>query len=120
MKISEAIAQVNSLKPNTFSETDKLTWLSRVDMQAKRELIDTHEGGKDFAGYTDTTPLDTELLIPAPYDECYIRYMEAQIDYHNGEMSKYKNAMILFNTVYAAFGDWYNRTHKPKSGSWQF
>ena len=120
MTIMEAIAQVDSLKPNTYSGTEKLAWLSRVDMQVKKELADTHEGGLPFEGYTDETPGDTVLLIPAPYDECYIRFMEAQIDYHNGEMSKYKNAMILFNAVYSAFGAWYNRNHMPLGGEFRF
>jgi len=36
-------------------------------------------------------------------------------DYENGEINRYKNAIVLFNSVYSAFADHYNRTHLPLS-----
>lgn len=113
MTIHKAIAELDTQLPNTVRQDEKVQWLSRIDMQAKREILDTHVNPQDFNGYEPDTSLDTQLLIPAPYDECYIRYMEAQVHYVNGEMSRYKNAMMLFNAVYAAYSDYFNRTHMP-------
>jgi hypothetical protein len=88
----------------------------------KNEIIDTHEGGEDvqFTGYNDETLLTTELLIPAPYDEVYIRYLEMQIDYANGEFGKYNNSTIAYNTAFSAFERYYNREHTPKSHGTRF
>ena len=115
MKINEAIQRLDSLKFNTYKQDDKLDWLSRLDNMVKKQIIDTHEGAESvsFNGYTADTPLDTVLLVPAPYDEVYLRWMEAQIDYHNGEINSYNNAIILFNTAFNAYKEHYNSAHKP-------
>ena len=115
MRINEAINRLDSLKFNTYTQDDKIDWLSRLDNMVKKQIIDTHEGAESvsFTGYTADTPLDTVLLVPAPYDEVYLRWMEAQIDYHNGEYDKYNNAIIMFNTAFEAYQKHYNSAHKP-------
>ena len=121
MKIIEAINRIDSLKHNTYTESDKVEWLSRLDAMVKKHIIDTHEGDEvSFTGYDDITNLQTELLVPAPYDEVYLRWMEAQIDYHNGEYDKYNNAMEMFNTAYEGYQNYYNRTHMPKGKKFKF
>ena len=115
MKIIEAINRLDNLKFNSYKEPEKIEWLSRLDSMVKTQIIDAHEGGEtvSFFGYTEDTPRDTVLLVPAPYDEIYLRWMEAQIDYHNGETNSYNNAIILFNTAFAAYKEHYNSAHKP-------
>jgi len=115
MTIIEAINRTDALKFNTYTQTDKIEWLSRLDSMVKRLIIDTHESAEStsFSGYTANTPLDTVLLVPAPYDEMYLRWLEAQIDYHNGEYDKYNNAIIMYNTTFEAYQSYYNGTHKP-------
>jgi hypothetical protein len=121
MKIIEAINRIDSLKHNTYSQSDKVEWLSRLDAMVKNHIIDTHEGDEvTFTGYDDGTDLQTELLIPAPYDEVYLRWMEAQIDYHNGEYDKYNNAIDMFNTAFDGYKNYYNRTHMPKGKKFKF
>ena len=115
MKIIEAISRLDSMKHNTYTQSDKVAWLSRLDSMVKKHIIDTHEGADavTFTGYDDSTDIQTELLVPAPYDEMYLRWMEAQIDYHNGEYGKYNNAVDMFTTSYEAYQNYYNRTHMP-------
>ena len=115
MKISEAISRIDTLKFNTYTQSEKVAWLSIIDGMIKREIIDTHEGGEGlvFNGYDENTSLDTELLAPAPYDDLYIKWLEAQIDYTNGEYGKYNNSKMAYNTAYTAFESWYNRQHMP-------
>ena len=121
MKIIEAINRLDSLKHNTYTQSDKVEWLSRLDSMVKKNVIDTHEGDEvTFTGYDDSTDLQTELLIPEPYDEAYLRWMEAQIDYTNGEYSKYNNSIDMFNTSYNNFVNYYNRTHMPKGNKFKF
>ena len=122
MKIVEAINRIDSLKHNTYDKSDKVEWLSRLDSMVKKHIIDTHEGDDEvtFTGYDDGTDLQTELLVPAPYDEVYLRWMDAQIDYHNGEYDKYNNAIDMFNTAYEGYQNYYNRTHMPKGKKFKF
>ena len=115
MKIMEAITRLDSLKFNTYTQADKVEWLSRLDSMVKKHIIDTHEGGENvvFSGYDDSTDPNTELLVPMPHDEMYLRWMEAQIDYYNGEYDKYNNAIIMFNTAWEAYQSFYTRNHMP-------
>ena len=119
MKIIEAINQIDSLKHNTYSQRDKILWLSRLDSMVKRLIIDTHEGSEDiiFIGYDENTDLYTELLVPAPFDEIYLRWLEAQIDYANGEYGKYNNSILMYQTSYDGYANHYNRNHMPKGKS---
>lgn len=117
MTIMGAINHLDAVKPNGYSQTEKIKWLSTLDGLVKAEIIDTHEGAEKvtFRGYNETTALDTPLLIPHPYDEVYIRWLEAQIDYANGEYGKYNNSITMYNTALSAYEKYYNRTHKPIS-----
>ena len=122
MKIIEAINRIDSLKHNTYSQSDKVAWLSELDWDVKRNIIDGHEGDEDviFTGYDDLTDLQTELLMPAPYDKAYLLWLEAQIDYYNGEYDKYNNARDMFYEAYEGFKNYYNRTHMPKGKKFKF
>lgn len=116
MTLIEAITQIDALKPNNYSQHDKIRWLSNLDWVVKTDIIDRHEQEKAmaFSGYDENTPSDTELLIPQAYNDCYIKWLEAQIDYANGEYGKYNNSTEAFNSEFAAFERYYNRTHMPK------
>ena len=122
MTIIEMITDVDALKPNSYEQAYKVQWLSQLDSRVKQDIIDTHEGGEGvvFSGYNDDTPIDTELLIPHPYDDVYRFWLEAQIDYANGEYTKYNNSMAMFNTAYSAFERYYNRMHMPKGSKLKF
>ena len=173
MKIIEAIHAVDSLKPNSYSESDKVRWLSTLDGLIKANIIDTHEGdgrlispitattatryykdlyyeegnkiylctrddtgsgtklhclpsrlvgecfddagGIAFTGYNEETPLDTELIVPAPYDNIYVLWLQSQIDYANEESAKFNNSSSAYNHAYSEFQKYYNRTHIPCS-----
>ena len=118
MTIIEAINQIDAIKPNSFEQIEKIKWLSVLDGRIKEEIIDTHEGaeGVVFNGYSEDTPLDTKLLIPAPYDEVYLLWLEARIDHANNEYGKYNNSSVMFNNAYSEFWRYYNRNHLPISG----
>ena len=122
MKICEAIAKIDAIKFNDFGPEEKIAWLSKLDATVKKEIIDTHEGAENikFNGYDENTSLDTQLLVPAPHDTMYIRWLEAQIDYQNGDITRYSNSMAMFNSEYSAYSRWYNRTHMPLGKSFKY
>ena len=64
--------------------------------------------------------METELLVPAPWDEMYLRWLEARIDYANAEYTRYNNSMDMFRAVYQAYRSYYNRTHMPKGTRFRF
>ena len=122
MTIIEAINRIDAIKPNSYSQAEKIRWLSTLDGVIKTNIIDTHEGAEavSFDGYTDETNIATKLLVPAPYDEIYLFWLESKIDYWNGEMGRYNNSISMYNTAYAEFEKYYNRTHMPKGKKFKF
>ena len=122
MTIMDALYRIDELKPNVYSQTEKIKWLSSLDGVIKKQIIDTHEGGEniEFSGYTEDSDLNTVLLVSAPYDDIYLRWLEAQIDYTNGEYNKYNNSLVAYNDAYALFEKAYNRTHMPKGTKFKF
>ena len=122
MKIAEAISKVDALKPNTYTPEDKIEWLSTLDAKVKSQIIDAHECNDPifFYGYDSVCDQETELLVPAPYDDIYLRWLESQIDYSNGEYGKYNNSITAFNDAYAIYQKYYNRTYMPISKGTKF
>ena len=117
MTIAEAISKVDALKPNKYTPEDKVGWLSTLDAKVKSKIIDAHVHNEPFFfyGYDSISDMETELLAPAPYDEMYLRWLEAMIDYHNSDDDRYNNAIILFNNAYEDYKKHYTRTHMPLS-----
>ena len=122
MTILEAIGRTDDLKPNNFTELDKIRWLSELEWIIKENIIDTHEGGEAivFNGYDENTSTEGILLVAAPHDDVYLKWLEAKIDYHNGEYAKYNNSSVAFNNAYSAFERYYNRQHMPKQRKRKF
>ena len=122
MTIMDALYRIDELKPNSYSQPEKIKWLSSLDGVIKSEIIDTHEGGESvaFSGYSEDADLNTVLLVPAPYDDIYLKWLEAQIDYTNGEIGKYNNSMVAYNDAYDLYWRHYNRTHMPKSKTFKY
>lgn len=114
MTVIQAIQHIDNIKPNTYMQSDKIKWLNEIDGRIKKEIIDTHEHFRDypFDGYTEDD-INTEMLVPAPYDDLYLKWLEAQIDYSNNEYGKYNNSMQMFNTKYSDYETYYNRRYMP-------
>lgn len=123
MKICEAIAQIDSLKPNTYSVKQKIYWLSQLESMVKRLVIDTHEGGEKipFDGFTEDTDTETVLFMPAPFDMAYVYWLEAQIHYANEDIDMYNSAILMFNTTFSEYKADYKRNHVSKgTGRFRF
>lgn len=105
MTVQQAIDWVDGKKHNVYSFEDKLVWLSQVEQMAK-------ELAQRFAVPLETElEVDSMLAIPAPYDQLYLRWLEAQIDYTNQEYLQYNNAMAMFNTLWTEYANRFCRTH---------
>lgn len=123
MKIIEAINMIDALKPNGYTQAEKIRWLSALDGTIKKEILDLHEGAENisFSGYDEDTAPETPLLAEEPYDrELYLKYLEMQIDYYNGETARYNNSLTMYQAAYTAFARWYNRTYSPLSQKRKF
>lgn len=117
MNIRDALDQVDALKPNQFDEQQKIYWLSQVDQRIYNDVVLRHERDESmpesFGGYPPDVDQDTQLLASAPFDALYRWWLEAMIDLGNGELGKYQNSMLLFNSAWNDFAKDYRRKHMP-------
>ena len=122
MTIREAITRLDALKHNTYTDAEKIAWLSNLDGRIRADVMDIREGGPEesFTGYDAATDADTMLQVKFPYDELYIPYLEAMVDYHNGEIDKYNNSNAIFRSHYNMFRWRYTRTHMPLGQKFRF
>ena len=115
MTLQQAITRADALKPNAVPEAEKIRWLSVLEGMIKDEIADTHEGWDEplscgeLAGPSDT------LFAPPPYDDVYVFWLLAKIDFACGEFDAYANSSGAFNSVYSAVADHVNRTKTPKT-----
>ncbi|MBR3422855.1 MAG: hypothetical protein IKG80_00025 [Clostridia bacterium] len=115
MTVQEVIARADALKPNAVPEAEKIRWLSTLEGMIKNEIIDTHNGWEEpISGGASAAPEDT-LSAPPPYDDVYVFWIMAKIDFTNGEFDAYANSSAAFNNAYSAFADHVNRTKAPKN-----
>ena len=120
MTLIEAIAKTDEVKPNALSNSDKIRYISNLDLSIKKFMSQYEVSSTPFNGYTDNTDMDTELLVEAPFDDIYIYWLAAQIDYWNDEVESYDNNMTMYSSVLSDYRKDYHRHHMPKQRNFKF
>lgn len=118
MTIRECIDKTDNVKPNKYSDEQKVEWLSVLDHKIFKDVILTHwrfpweKPLKKFKPYS-VDDMSTELIVEEPYEELYEAYLKMKIDEANEETGKYNNSATFFNYYLEEFKKGYNQSHKP-------
>lgn len=82
--------------PAEIDDTILLDWLNQLEGQILHEIF--------LLALSEITPYATApteaLAAPYPYDGIYLLWMEAQVDFANGEYERYTNTMQRYNTAW--------------------
>ena len=111
MTLREAIAAADEVKPNAFSASVKTRWLNEAEGKVQLEVLLREIG--DVVRYSWPDDADTELLAPTPFDKLYPAYLQAMIDFGNGEYELYRATAAMFNSHFGDYMRWYARTERP-------
>ncbi len=114
MRIRELFDYVNSVKPNAFTEADMLVWLNEIEARVQLEVLLRWPG--EVAQYRLPEDRETELLLEPPHTAAYRYWLQAMIDFENGEYGKYQNTMEMFNAAWDGFVAWFAETYRPADG----
>lgn len=109
MTISEAISQTRKLSGNAVDDNTMCRWLSELD---GRLMLDFYKGS-EWMAYALPQDADHELLVPFPWDELYVHYLEAMVYYSNGEYERYRNSYEMYNKKELDYRKWYARNQLP-------
>lgn len=116
LSLNEVIKRFDEYKPNKYTQSEKVQWLSELDQRIYNEIFKTHEGNNlvSFDGYADGVPVSAmPALVAEPYSIVYQYWMEAKVDYHNRDFAAYNVSSAMFNQAYNDYERYYNRTHMP-------
>lgn len=111
MTVSQAIAAADALRPNAFSQGQKLNWLNEAEGEVQINVLLREPEAVVIYALPDDA--DTALIAPLPHDKQYVDYLIAQIDFHNGDYEKYANDAALYNEQFGAFMRWYAQKYRP-------
>ena len=111
MTVSQVIEAVDEVKPNAFSNEEKVRWLNEVEGKVQTEVLLL--ASEEIITYTYEKNKDAELLVQPPHDKLYPAYLEARVDYANGEYDKYQNTMQMFNAFFGEFVRWFATIYSP-------
>ena len=82
--------------PAEIDDTILLDWLNQVEGQILHEIF--------LLALSEITPYATApteaLAAPYPYDGIYLLWMEAQVDFADGEYERYTNTMQRYNVAW--------------------
>ena len=113
--IRQVLDEVAEVQPNSCGNERLIRWLRQLDMELSEPVMRTHDGWERVKrpAYTIETPDEEELMVREPYDSIYIHWLQARIDWTNGEIGRFNNSNAAFEADRQAFCAWFNRTHMP-------
>lgn len=110
MTPNKVIEKIDKVKPNLYDDETKLGWITKLDGMVKRLVMQEEE----LKPYSYPDDMDTELLIPFPFDDVYEQYVSSMIDYHNQEYDNYNNSATMFEQTFAEYKKAYIRQYPAK------
>ena len=112
--IQALLDYVRGVKPNSFTDEKMLVWINELEARIQTDVL--LRWGGEMEQYTLPKDKDTELLLSPPHDSCYRYYLQAMIDYENGEYSRYANTSQMFNAAWNDFVAWFAEKYRPADG----
>lgn len=105
MKANKVIERLDAIRPNSYSEEQKLEWINNLEEMVQRLVMQSNE----IKSLSYPEDMDKELLITAPFDNLYGLYLESMIDYYNREYGYYNNSALMFETRFTEYKKAYIR-----------
>ena len=114
MTIRDLLNRINKEKPHSFTEADVISWVNEIETEVAEQMRLTEI---PVYVYEHDTELDKVLLAPAPYDQLYVSYVKAKIDYANEEYDSYTNNQAQHVQDFNDFSEWVVRAGKADADS---
>ena len=113
MKVLEAIHAFDCLKPNAYSQEQKVDWLDRLDCFVAAAILEKFPRKK--LPLPEWGNPDRVLLMEPPFDEAYLHWLECKIHYYNEETDRYNAAVRMFRAVFEDYQKTLIRREDPGS-----
>lgn len=116
MTVRELISYVTAVKGREFPPEVYDVWLNEVEglVQTRVHLVPEEAVVRLVRDAEDPEAFnETVLSAPFPYDKLYAPYIEAKIDFANGEYDRYENSMTMFEKFFTEYSAHYAQVYRP-------
>lgn len=106
--MNSVIEELEAVKPNVIPDETKFKWLANLDGRLSIEVF----GEREAKTYTLPEDADAELLVKEPFDNIYVLYCCAMVDFYNREFSSYNNSVLMFQECLDQLKTWHIQNHR--------
>lgn len=114
MTVKELFDTIDRMRPNAYTEMEKIAMLNTLEGRIYTEIINRAEGKDLFFHPFREGEEERELIVPVPYTNIYVFYLASMIDFYNGDSGRYNDSIVMYNQAWEDFAAHYRREHKPK------
>lgn len=110
MTVAEIIDRFNIERPNQTEDSVKVPWLKQVEWTIYNDVIKMYD---DVDLELEDFDMDSELIVPVPFEDIYINWLDAKIGFNSGDTGRYTRAMTQYNNLLLNYQQFYNRSTTP-------
>lgn len=110
MTVAEVIEQYNTERPNHIEDATKILWLKKCEHIILSDVVHLYDEANNYLQDFD---VDSELLVPEPYDDIYLHYLDQRIASANNDTRRYNVAIAAYNNALLSYQQFYRRTNDP-------
>lgn len=114
MYLRELFTTVDQLRPNAFTDAEKIRMVNTVEGRIYKDILSKYEGEEPIFIPFEEGQEERELAVPVPYTDVYVFYLASMMDFYNSDSSRYNDSMVLYNQAWNEFQAYYLQTHTPK------
>jgi hypothetical protein len=115
MKLGEVLRKVDQLRPNAFTDAEKIDMMNTVEGRVYTDIMSKAEDGLNwtFIPFKEGEE-ERELVVPTPFTDLYFWYMASMIDLYNGDSGRYNDSVVMYNKAWDEYAAYYRENNKPK------
>jgi hypothetical protein len=114
MTVRELLAMVDQLRPNAYTDQEKIDMLNTIEGRVYTDILLKAEGYEgEFVPFKEGQE-KRELIVPVPFTDLYVFYLAAMIDFYNGDSGRYNDTMVLYNRAFDDYAAYYREHNMPK------
>lgn len=110
--INEMLEKIDQICPNSYAPEVKAKWIIDINTKLYQETVSHYQSDEEYI-FPSKYPADGKvpLLAETPYEELYVMYVIAQMDFYNREGANFNNSAAMFNSILSDWKKWFHKTH---------
>lgn len=116
MTLGECIQRADALRPNTAGEAEKARWVLELEGALERDFFPRYDAPRRPGPRRWPQDKAGELLASGPYEELYVAWLLAKLEWMDQEWESYNVHAALAARLESDFKKAWHRDHRRKPG----